>query len=412
MTSISFWGFAAILATTLRITWEFFRIKSKREAARVASTFSQIHQSLFQFNSKLVIVAVVSGLIVLLLHISSFSTLFSFTFTAFLVGAFTIATSNFLNQTIHSHSHLIPILKSLRPFFGEKSAFSLGTIFLGSLGILFVFLHYSSSLQWDTYLVLDLLSAYIFGGSIITLLLQETTAANNDYVKNAENSLVSADRLDILMGVVLATALLGTTFTNLEAFSSQVSGLGAVILPIILALLGSFISSSSATFMKDTQAKHPYFIFIEKFAITLLLILTSYYCITTLLPETWVAGGKEFSRIQVFYAAQAGLITGLITSKLIYAYDIMEKKFVHYLYNKAFRISILDRALHTGFRVFYGIAPLLLLIGAILLAYDLVGLYGVCITIVAMLSNFRTELSAEIAELEKLISSKIVEILK
>jgi hypothetical protein len=47
--------------------------------------------------------------------------------------------------------------------------------------------------------------------------------------------------------------------------------------------------------------------------------------------------------------------------------------------------------------------PLVLLIGAFLFAYQWVGLYGLCIAVVAMQANLRTELSTEVAELEKLV---------
>jgi Na+/H+-translocating membrane pyrophosphatase len=144
-------------------------------------------------------------------------------------------------------------------------------------------------------------------------------------------------------------------------------------------------------------------LFAEKLVTTLWMIIASFCWVRLLLPTTWVSGTREYMAIEVFYAAQSGLICGLIISKLIQLYEKVEKIFLEYLYLKAYRVSVLDRLILNGVRVFSTMLPLLLLITAFLLAYQWVGLYGVCVAVLAMQSNLRTELSVEVAELEKLI---------
>lgn len=175
-------------------------------------------------------------------------------------------------------------------------------------------------------------------------------------------------------------------------------------MPLVLAFSGILLSGASGLFIKRVFGENfRHTLLAEKLASTLLMMIVSYLCVQVLLPKVWVFGTQEYEATQVFYAAQAGLICGLLISKLIQVYEALEKIMLEYLYLKAYRLSLVDKAIHTGLRILSSAVPLFLLIAAFLLAYHWVGLYGLCIAVVAMQANLRTQLSTEIAELEKLI---------
>jgi K(+)-stimulated pyrophosphate-energized sodium pump len=256
---------------------------------------------------------------------------------------------------------------------------------------------------WSPYLVLNFFATYSLGISSIALLYGIMPVA---YIPNrlSNASIISDDRTDALSGAVIATALLGVTFLDLPSFQKQLSGLGGILLPLVLAFSGILLSEASGLFIKRVFGKNfPHPILAEKLASTLLMIIASYLCVQVFLPEVWVFGTQEYESIQVFYAAQTGLICGLLISKLIQVYETLEKIMLEYLYLKAYRLSLIDKVIHNCLRILSSAVPLVLLIAAFLLAYHWVGLYGLCIAVVAMQANLRTQLSMEIAELEKLI---------
>jgi Na+/H+-translocating membrane pyrophosphatase len=287
--------------------------------------------------------------------------------------------------------------------FEGKNPRNVLTLLLGIIGIVSLLLYFQLEMVWSPYLVLNFFATYSLGISSIALLYGIMPVA---YIPNrlSNASIISDDRTDALSGAVIATALLGVTFLDLPSFQKQLSGLGGILLPLVLAFSGILLSEASGLFIKRVFGKNfPHPILAEKLASTLLMIIASYLCVQVFLPEVWVFGTQEYEAIQVFYAAQTGLICGLLISKLIQVYEALEKIMLEYLYLKAYRLSLIDKVIHNCLRILSSAVPLVLLIAAFLLAYHWVGLYGLCIAVVAMQANLRTQLSMEIAELEKLI---------
>jgi K(+)-stimulated pyrophosphate-energized sodium pump len=406
LTSMSFWGMAAIIATTSQLVWEHVRGSIRTEGrGKIAQVTSLSYQSLsfLDRHYKSFTLSVISLFGVLFLNNWVIPAAKPLSYLIIFTGALSYAVSMWVGQWISAYQTRYP--KSfLNLLFEGKQPRYVITLLLGMAGLLPLLSFFQLEMAWSSYMVFNLFAAYSLGISSIALLDGIFADKSRTNLAPSTNTLISADRTDALSGAVLATALLGITFIDLQSFQKQFNGLGGVLLPIILALSGTLLSGVGSLLIRLGFGKNlKQTAFAEKLASTLLMIIASYVCVQVFLPKVWVFGTQEYEAIQVFYAAQAGLICGLLISKLIHIYEQVEKIFIEYLYLKAYRISFVDKMIHNCLRIFSSAVPLVLLIGAFLLAYHWVGLYGLCIAVVAMQANLRTELSTEVAELEKLV---------
>jgi hypothetical protein len=406
LTSMSFWGIAAVFATTSQVVWEYVRYSirsnSKIPVTSVV-TLTQKSLSLVETHYKSLSIFFLSLLTLLVLDSWILPTIRPITYFTILIGAFTYAIKCAIDSWL-SESYPNQFNSFLAVILDGKNPSQVITLVLSTSSILLLLICYQSILTWTPNLIYNLFAAYALGSSFIQLIFSLSKTPEADSKIADDNFLIHADRKEILTGAVIACVLLGSTFIDIQAFHSQFNGLGGLFLPLALALSGTLVSATSAIVIRlASKQSSQQTLFAEKLVTTLVMILISFIGVKFFLPQVWVFGTTEYSAIQVFYAAQVGLICGLVISKLIHLYEMAEKIFIEYLYLKSYRITAIDKAVHNSLRVFSSVIPLVLLIGAFLLAYHWVGLYGVCIAIVAMQANLRTELSSEVAELEKLI---------
>jgi Na+/H+-translocating membrane pyrophosphatase len=181
---------------------------------------------------------------------------------------------------------------------------------------------------------------------------------------------------------------------EISAFKQLWIPASPVILPLALTISGVGISSVMATIanIKDWK-KDPVAYLTEKMVTALLMIVAAFVICQYLLPSYWVCNGTEYTSMQVFYAAQAGIIGGLLTNKVVQGYNALHRKYFSYLARKSFRISFMDSVFHFIINTFSMLLPVLLIMLSILFSYELVGLYGIVIALITMLANLSTQLT-------------------
>jgi hypothetical protein len=282
----------------------------------------------------------------------------------------------------------------------EKNINNTGTCFMSLTSLLVVFTSYQSVLSWNAYTVLSLSAGFALGASGLLLCLQAyevvTVPYTSSYSKFAAQSskVLNNDKFDSLAGSLIAAMLLGTTFCQINAFQGMSMPANTVLLPLALTISGVSISSVASTLATARGwKKDPIVYLTEKMVSALLMILSAYAITQYLLPVSWVCNGIEFTSMQVFYAAQAGIIGGLLTNKVVQGYKKLHRKYFRYLAGKSFRVSLMDSVFHYMLNTVSTLMPVVLIVFSILLSYKLVGLYGIVIAMVAMLANLSTRLT-------------------
>jgi hypothetical protein len=293
--------------------------------------------------------------------------------------------------------------KAIRIILDEKHINNGGTLFICLVSLLLVLINYQTGYSWNAYTVLSLAASFAMGASGLLLCmhiyefrdnLASATFENSFLNPTASGKILNNDRFDTLTGTLVAAMLLGTTMCDLNAFQQLSLPASPIILPLALTISGVGISSVAATLAKiKGWKKDPIAYLTEKMISALIMIVAAFMITQYLLPSFWVWNGTEYTSMQVFYAVQAGIIGGLLTNKVVQGYHALHRKYFSYLAKKSFTVSIMDSVFHFIVNGISALLPVILIMLSILFSYKLVGLYGMVVALIAMLSNLSTKLT-------------------
>jgi hypothetical protein len=292
--------------------------------------------------------------------------------------------------------------KAIRIILDEKHINNGGTLFICLASLLLVMVNHHAGYTWNAFTVMSLVASFAIGaaGLLLYMHLYEfisnygKVVQQNTAVKSVHSGkILSNQRFDSLAGALVAAMLMGTTMCGISTFQKLWLPAGPVILPLVLTVSGVGISSCMATIARIKGWKRdPAAYLTEKMVSALFMIIAAFAIIQYLLPSFWVCNGTEYTSMQVFYAAQAGIIGGLLTNKVVKGYNAIHRKYFSYLAKKSFRVSMMDSVFHFTINTFSALLPVVLIMLSILFSYELVGLYGIVIALIAMLANVSTQL--------------------
>ena len=303
--------------------------------------------------------------------------------------------------------------------FAGGSVMGMSVVGLGVLGLSSLFYLYNGlEVQGDELQrVMTLLSGFAMGASSIALFARVgggiyTKAADvgADLVGKVEagipeddprNPATIADNVgdnvgDVAgMGADLFESYVGSIIGAMVlAAASNVTEL--VMLPLYLASAGIFVSIIATFFIKTREGGNPQqALNVGTYGASLLMLLVSYFIIEYFVPNRVYFGDKIVESIDVFGATIAGLVAGLIIGMLTEYYTAESR-------DPARKIS---KSSETGSatNIISGLAngmqstalPVLAIAIAIIMAYELSGLYGIAIAALGMLSTTGIQLAVD-----------------
>ncbi|HUX83706.1 MAG TPA: sodium-translocating pyrophosphatase [Chitinophagaceae bacterium] len=203
---------------------------------------------------------------------------------------------------------------------------------------------------------------------------------------------MGADLFGSFVSTIIATVVLGREIRVNDHFN----GLSPVILPMVIAGVGTLFSILSTYFVQiredgDVQKA------LNKgnWIAVILTAIASYFIITGMLPTTMVLRSHSFTSQGVFGAVIVGLIVGTLMSVITEYYTAMNKRPV---------LSIVRQS-STGHatNIIGGLAvgmestllPMLVLAAGIYFSFQLAGLYGVAIAASGMMATTAMQLSID-----------------
>jgi K(+)-stimulated pyrophosphate-energized sodium pump len=303
--------------------------------------------------------------------------------------------------------------------FAGGSVMGMSVVGLGVLGLSSLFYLYNGlEVQGDELQrVMTLLSGFAMGASSIALFARVgggiyTKAADvgADLVGKVEagipeddprNPATIADNVgdnvgDVAgMGADLFESYVGSIIGAMVlAAASNVTEL--VMLPLYLASAGIFVSIIATFFIKTREGGNPQkALNVGTYGAGLLMLLVSYFIIEYFVPNRVYLGDKIVESIDVFGATIAGLVAGIIVGMLTEYYTAESR-------DPARKIS---KSSETGSatNIISGLAngmqstalPVLAIAIAIIMAYELSGLYGIAIAALGMLSTTGIQLAVD-----------------
>jgi K(+)-stimulated pyrophosphate-energized sodium pump len=353
-----------------------------------------------------------------------------------LAGAFCSALAGFFGMRVATAANVRTasaarnsLNEALQVAFSGGAVMGFSVVGLGVLGISLLFLLYtgifeSGNPQADLMRVVTVLTGFSFGASSIALFARVgggiyTKAADvgADLVGKVEAGIpeddprnpaviadnvgdnvgdvagMGADLFESYVGSIIGTLVLGANATLLggESYTPML-----VLLPMVLAGVGIVVSLAGTALVRTKEGGDPGQALHRGPLFAAAAMLVSIWAFSKwLLADSYVISGVEFSASGVFWATVAGLVGGVLIG-LITEYYTAESK-------KPAQGIAKDSLTGAATNIISGLAlgmrstalPVIVLVAAILVAYDQAGLYGIAIAALGMLSTTGIQLAVD-----------------
>ena len=355
---------------------------------------------------------------------------------SFIVGAVCSGLAGYLGMVVATKANVrttnaarTSLGKALEVAFGGGSVMGMGVVGLGVLGLSGLFLLYSKFIgaDWDINKVLNVLAGFSLGASSIALFarvgggiytkaadvgadlvgkveagipedhpLNPATIADNVGDNVGDVAGMGADLFESYVGSIIGTMVLGAAFVAAPEFASKFDGLGAVLLPMVLAAVGIIVSIMGTFFVKVKDGGSPHTALnIGEFGSAAVMVVVSYFIIGEFMPESWTIGGITYTSNGVFFATLAGLLAGLGIGKITEYYTGTGTPPVMSIVRQSLTGSATNIIAGLGVGMMSTAIPVILIAAAIILAFKFAGLYGIAIAAVGMLANTGIQLAVD-----------------
>ena len=323
--------------------------------------------------------------------------------------------------------------QALRVAFNGGSVMGMGVVGLGLLGLSILFIYYTSvfgaSAEMDVAKVMTVLTGFSFGASSIALFarvgggiytkaadvgadlvgkveagipedhpLNPATIADNVGDNVGDVAGMGADLFESYVGAIVGTMVIGVAMVALPEFQQHApfGGLSAVLLPMLLAAAGIVASIIGTFFVRVREGGNPQIALnTGQFVAAGLLLVISWFLVTGLLPAQWTLGGVTYTAAGVYWATIAGLVAGVAIGLITEYYTGFGKKPVLDIARQSLTGTATNIIAGLGVGMRSTALPILILAGAVILAHEMAGLYGIAIAAVGMLANTGIQLAVD-----------------
>jgi len=431
-------GILALAFTAWKSAWVGKQDPGTPKMERIAKYISDGAMAFLRAEYKVLSIFVVC--IALLLMFGGFKSASSSPLTAisFIVGAFCSALAGFIGMKVATKANVrttnacrTSLGAGLGVAFAGGSVMGMGVVGLGVLGLGLLFLIFGKAFGTDQAgiaQVMNVIAGFSFGASSIALFarvgggiytkaadvgadlvgkveagipedhpLNPATIADNVGDNVGDVAGMGADLFESYVGSIIATMVLGAAFMGIDGFGENFNGLGAVLLPLMLAGVGIVASIIGTFFVKVKDGGSPHrALNIGELIAAVILLIGTFVLVKTMLPDSWVtAAGKEISSLGVFGAVLAGLLGGLGIGFITEHYTGTGTGPVNSIVRQSVTGSATNIIAGLGVGMVSTALPIIILAAAILLAHHWAGLYGIAIAAVGMLSNTGIQLAVD-----------------
>lgn len=363
---------------------------------------------------------------------------------SFLVGALCSALAGFIGMRVATKANVrttnaarTSLAKALKVAFVGGSVMGMGVVGLGVLGLSILFIIYSDifgvSQIADLNKVITVITGFSFGASSIALFarvgggiytkaadvgadlvgkveagipedhpLNPATIADNVGDNVGDVAGMGADLFESFVGSIVGTMVLGASFFGIAEFANYSNGLGAVILPLVIAGVGIIMSILGTFFVRVKEGGNPQkSLNIGEFGSSFFMIIAMYFIIDYMLPNHWVYEDKLFGEtyvitsLSIFFATVIGLVAGVLIGLITEYFTGTDKKPVVKIVNQSLTGSATNIIAGLGNGMISTALPIIIIATTVISTFELGGLYGIAIAAVGMLSNTGIQLAVD-----------------
>ena len=366
---------------------------------------------------------------------------------SFVVGAFCSALAGFIGMSVATKANVrttnaarTGLEKALKIAFTGGSVMGMGVVGLGVLGLGTLFLIYGSLFGLDSQeglnKVIVVITGFSFGASSIALFarvgggiytkaadvgadlvgkveagipedhpLNPATIADNVGDNVGDVAGMGADLFESYVGSIVGTMVLGASFFMIPVFQETTTGLGAVLLPLMIAGVGIIMSIVGTFFVRVKEGGDPQkALNFGNIVSGILMIIASWFLIKWLLPESWLfkdplyefsGEGNYYSSTNIFFATVIGILSGSLIGMITEYFTGSGKAPVLSIVRQSLTGAATNIIAGLSVGMLSTALPVLVLAIAIILSFYFGGLYGIAIAAVGMLSILGIQLAVD-----------------
>ncbi len=362
---------------------------------------------------------------------------------SFLVGAFCSALAGFLGMRVATkanvrttHAARTGMGKALEIAFAGGSVMGLGVVGLGVLGLGSLFFIYGDMFGIDKAglpRVITVITGFSFGASSIALFarvgggiytkaadvgadlvgkveagipedhpLNPATIADNVGDNVGDVAGMGADLFESYVGSIVGTMVLGAEFISYPEFAHKFNGLGAVVLPLVIAAVGIMMSIIGTFFVRVKEGGNPQKALNNgEFGSSAVMIIALYFIIKWMLPDHWTHVDPLYgitytiTSLGIFFATVIGLVAGVLIGVITEYYTGTGKKPVLGIVRQSLTGAATNIIAGIGNGMISTALPIVIIAASIIAAFHFGGLYGIAIAAVGMLSNTGIQLAVD-----------------
>ena len=366
---------------------------------------------------------------------------------SFVVGAFCSALAGFIGMSVATKANVrttnaarTGLDKALKIAFTGGSVMGMGVVGLGVLGLGTLFLIYGSLFGLDSQeglnKVIVVITGFSFGASSIALFarvgggiytkaadvgadlvgkveagipedhpLNPATIADNVGDNVGDVAGMGADLFESYVGSIVGTMVLGASFFMIPVFQETTTGLGAVLLPLMIAGVGIIMSIVGTFFVRVKEGGDPQkALNFGNIVSGILMIIASWFLIKWLLPESWLfkdplyefsGEGNYYSSTNIFFATVIGILSGSLIGMITEYFTGSGKAPVLSIVRQSLTGAATNIIAGLSVGMLSTALPVLVLAIAIILSFYFGGLYGIAIAAVGMLSILGIQLAVD-----------------
>src|SRR4030066_1748039 len=216
---------------------------------------------------------------------------------------------------------------------------------------------------------------------------------------------MAADLFETYLGTIIATMPLGASFFMIPVFQETTTGLGAVLLPLMIAGVGIIMSIVGTFFVRVKEGGDPQkALNFGNIVSGILMIIASWFLIKWLLPESWLfkdplyefsGEGNYYSSTNIFFATVIGILSGSLIGMITEYFTGSGKAPVLSIVRQSLTGAATNIIAGLSVGMLSTALPVLVLAIAIILSFYFGGLYGIAIAAFGMLSNTGIQLAVD-----------------